>query len=445
MSVINQSIPSTMESPLSGPEDNGGVPALSERVRSLRLPSQEASGGGRARWLAWGLCTLFAASTAVLGYLLYSARNSEAAAAGSAAAKEETPSEGSAGVAASSGKIALTSKGYIIPRHQILVSPQVSGKIMKSNILEGTPVKKGDLLAQLDPEEYNHDVKRAEAMLASARHRLEELENGFRPEEISQTEKELAEAEAQLAQLESTWKRSKDLVKQRVLSDQDFEESESRYLASKRRMERLQFALKLMREGPRKEKIEAARADVRQAEAELAKAQWRLDKCTITAPIDGTILKKNAEEGNIVNPIAFNGSFSLCDLADLKDLEVEVTVQERDLSRVFEGQKCKLYAEAFPGRVYDGKARLMPIADRAKGAVPVRVTVLNIPSEEEGVYLKPEMGAIVSFLNEKVGRQPAARSLAAAKEKEKERGEAQGTRGEKQAASQRSPADSSRK
>ncbi len=62
------------------------------------------------------------------------------------------------------------------------------------------------------------------------------------------------------------------------------------------------------------------------------------------------------------------------------------------------GQKCKIRAEAFPDRVYDGVvARLMPIADRAKGAIPVRVKI-DIPREEEGVYLKPEMGAVVAFL-----------------------------------------------
>jgi HlyD family secretion protein len=141
-----------------------------------------------------------------------------------------------------------------------------------------------------------------------------------------------------------------------------------------------------------------ARAQVQQSEAELAKAKWKLDNCTIHAPISGTILKKNAEEGNIVNPIAFNGSFSLCDMADLANLEVDLSIQERDIAQIFPGQKCKIRAEAFPNRVYQGVvSRLMPIADRAKGAIPVRVQVV-VPAEEEGVYLKPEMGVIVSFL-----------------------------------------------
>ncbi len=124
-----------------------------------------------------------------------------------------------------------------------------------------------------------------------------------------------------------------------------------------------------------------------------------MDNCTIRAPIGGTILKKNAEEGNLVNPIAMNGSFSLCDLADLSDIEVELTIQERDISKVYVKQKCKIRTEAYPERVYDGEvSRLMPVADRSKAAIPVRVKV-NVPQAEEGVYLKPDMIAIVSFLN----------------------------------------------
>ena len=75
------------------------------------------------------------------------------------------------------------------------------------------------------------------------------------------------------------------------------------------------------------------------------------------------------------------------------------SIQERDVSKIFKGQRCKVRSEAWPDRVYEGYvSRLMPIADRAKGAVPVRVKV-QVPAQEEGVYLKPEMGAIVSFLN----------------------------------------------
>jgi multidrug resistance efflux pump len=164
-----------------------------------------------------------------------------------------------------------------------------------------------------------------------------------------------------------------------------------------RRVERLTSAFNLMKIGPRQEKIDAAKAEVALAQADFDKAQWRFDNCIVKAPVSGTILKKNAEEGNIVNPIVFQGSYSICTMANLADLEVDLYIQERDVANVFVGQRCKVHTEAYPDRIYNGSvSRLMPIADRAKGAIPVRVK-LEIPAEEEGVYLKPEMGAIVSF------------------------------------------------
>ena len=98
-------------------------------------------------------------------------------------------------------------------------------------------------------------------------------------------------------------------------------------------------------------------------------------------------------------------------MADLSKLEVELTIQERDISKVFKGQLCKVRAEAFPKRSYDGVvSRLMPIADRAKGAIPVRVR-LSVPTGEEGTFLKPEMGAIVTFYNETAVVEPSRQSV----------------------------------
>ena len=296
--------------------------------------------------------------------------------------------------------MALESKGYIVPAHQILVSPKVSGMILQLNVEEGKPVTKGDVLAVLESIDYQADFDRAKAAVRLASERVREMENGNRPEEIQQAEAEIAETQAQLVQLVAEHRRASDLRKNSSITQQEFEISESQYKAMQQRLARLQFRLQLLKLGERDERREIAKAELAQAEADLVKAEWRLGNCTIRAPISGTILKKNAEEGNIVNPIAFNGSFSLCEMADLSDLEVDLNIQERDVSLVKVGQRCRVRSEACPDRIYEGHvSRLMPIADRAKGAVPVRVK-LSIPAEEEGQYLKPEMGAIVTFLND---------------------------------------------
>lgn len=383
----------------------GGSASLSQRVRALRLPSQQPPAGSGTAWIAWGLCILFAGSTAVLGYLW--AWQGPKASQPEAADPQQGPSQlASEALPAGEGQIALHVKGYVIPAQQITVTPQVSGRIVWSDILEGKQVRAGQVLAELEKDDYLADKQAAEAALEAAMHRLEELRQAL-PEEQLQAQKELEEAQAQLKQLEEAHKRNlklKELGGQQspYVSDHDLEESESRYRAMQRRVERLESVVKLMTDGTRQKRIEAAEADVRRAKAELQKAQWRLDCCTIRAPVDGIILRKNAEVWNVVNPVAFSGSFNVCEIADLTRLEVEVKVQERDLKKVFTGQRCTVYAEAYPERKYEGVARLMPIADRAQGAVPVRVGV-EVPRAEEGVYLKPEMGAMVIFWNQKAG------------------------------------------
>jgi HlyD family secretion protein len=388
---------------LAGLPPDDGPDQLSQRVRSLRLPPEVTSRGAAGGRLPWLLCLLFAGSTGVLVYLHFFAQKLPARVA-SLPAKTTAPAKSASTPATppppATDSLALESKGYIIPAHQILVSPKVGGMIVKLNISESMRVTKGDELAKIEDTEYRADRDRAVASLESARQNLAELQHGFRPEEIKQTEAELAESEVQLVQLEADHKRAAELLAKKVLSQEQYESAQSKYHAMQRRVQRLRLAVDLARQGPRIERIQGAKAEVERAEAELAKAQWRLDNCTIKAPISGIILKKNAEEGSLVNPAAMQGFFSLCELADLADLEVDLTIQERDISKIFVNQKCKVRAEAFPNRVYDGYvSRLMPTADRAKGAIPVRVKIRVPANEEQGSYLKPEMGALVSFLN----------------------------------------------
>jgi multidrug resistance efflux pump len=389
---------------------------LGERVRGLRLshlPERRTNWGKIAAWIAF---LAVVSLGAWLGYKQFASSpgDEEQASAPPTEAEDKPPAEASGPGASQSssptrstkaaepapGEVVLEAKGYIVPRQQILVSPKVSGMILELDIEEGRRVNKGDVLAVLESTEYQSDFERSKATVKLMRVRLSELENGSRPQEIKQAEAQLREAEAQVTQLQADFERNRELRKNNSVTQQELELSQSKFVAMKEQAAALSFALQLMQIGPREEQIEAARAELDQAEADLVKAEWRLGNCTIRAPISGTILKKNAEEGNIVNPIAFNGSYSVCEMADLSDLEVDLNIQERDIAVIRVGQKCRVRAEAYPDRIYEGHvARLMPIADRAKGAIPVRVKV-RVPTEEEGVYLKPEMGAIVTFLNE---------------------------------------------
>jgi len=407
--------------------------SLDSRVRSLKIAKSDriANQGGIA-WFPWSLSILLAALS---GWLLLRDPNlsqflgqqasdstvstiADPAKSGSNASRSRTAIESNESAAQDAlgdssssdssrsasandpvGKntLVLEARGYVIAKHQVLVSPQVSGRILKLNIEEGRLVEKGDILAQVDETEYRADLEQMRGTLMRSQAELAELEAGARPQELASSTADLQEQEEIIKQFESQFVRLKEALKSNSVSLAEFEVAQSSFYSTKRRIEKLRQSLDMMREGPRKERIDVARAAVIQAEANFSKSQWRLDNCTIRAPISGTILKKNAEEGNLVNPIAFNGSFSVCDIADLSDLEIDLNIQERDVSKVFAGQTCEVRSEAYPKRVYKATvSRLMPIADRAKGAIPVRVAV-RVPENEEGIYLKPEMSAVVVF------------------------------------------------
>lgn len=425
--------------------------SLSDRVRSLRIPDRPVSQPVGRWWLPWVLCLLFAVSTAIFAFRSPAPVTTEPEKDQTTESTKQISSLGKSDkdVPLSFGPnqnlnadaILLESKGYVVPVQTIQVSPRVSGMVVQLNIKEGQRVNKGEVLAQLETIEYESDYKRVKGMYEAAQERYWELKLGYRAQEIKQAEAEFKEALSLKDYLQAEWQRNTKLGKT-VLSNKEYEQSFSDYKQIEKKAERLKLAWELMQEGPRQEKINAAKAEMSQMEADLVKAKWRLDNCRVEAPISGTILSKKAEEGNIVNPAAFNISASLCDMADLYNLEIDLAIAERDVSKLFKGQKCKIRAEAYPTRTYWGVlSRLMPTADRAKGAIPVRVKVF-IPSrlegikpdvvlsglgllgemprnafgvneiaalsllnggtlEQQGEFLRPEMGALVTFLNQR--------------------------------------------
>jgi multidrug resistance efflux pump len=287
------------------------------------------------------------------------------------------------------GEVALNSKGYVTPVHMIQVSPQVTGKVIELTFDEGMTVKKGDVLARLETTEFQSYYDGAEARW----HMLWK----YRQDEIGQAQADLEDSKAQMIQLKAKADRTEQLWRGKSASQEDYEQAYFAYQSRLYMTQRLELSLKMLKEGPRD-------AQIANAKSEMIKARWQLDNCTIVAPVTGTILAKRAEVGNLVNPNAFanNGlPAGICDLADLADQEVDLSISELDIAKVFKGQYCDIRAEAYPDRPYKGYvSRIMPTGDRAKASVSVRVKI-EIPADEVGQYLRPDMGARVTFYNKK--------------------------------------------
>lgn len=401
--------------PAHGESSNG---ELLNRVKQLRLDNQlgaaKKGGGGGATWLPWMLCLLLATSWAFVAIRYYKTTKDDspttAGTDASATAKSAAPE---------TGQTLVESKGYFTPAHKISVSPiDVAGRLILLNVVEGRRYQKGELLAQIDPSSFQAVVDEAAATLSAAEKRYEaakqrreelrpisERTSPVRVLEVNQIKAQISEFDAQKARAADEQRRLLSLGG--GASGRELDQARNDYLAADARLAKLKVDLEMLEKGPREEKVLAseadvkgADADVRAARARLAQAKWRLDNCTITAPITGTVLTKVAEQGNLVNPLAFAAtSGSVCDMADLADLEIDLKIAERQIAQLQKGQPCRIRADAYPDKVYSGVLdRIMPIANRADNTVNVRVKVKLPEGEEPGTYLKPEMGAVVSFL-----------------------------------------------
>ena len=384
--------------------------SLRDRVQSLRLPDRPMkSGGGFGSLLPWILVLILAGSTGYFAFVAYGEALGFDQAEGGKGKRPQAQGDGTkplanAGPKIKPGGVALQSKGYIVPISLIQVSPKISGTVMKVSpkFKEKEYVEQGYVLAELEDVEYKADYDRAQAQATQAKHRWQELWK-YRQQEVDQAKAELDDTIAQRDQLFREYKRNFDLRGSAAVSPKELEQAESAYKSMEHRRVKLQLALDLLQKGPRDERIAIAKAEMDQWNAELIKAKWKWDSCKVRAPVSGIVLTKKAEEGNIVNPSAFsNGlSASLCEMADLYEMEVDLAIPERDISKVYEGQICQVHAEAFPDRPYQGfVSRIMPKADSGKSAVPTRVKI-QIPRDRErqGEYLRPDMTALVTFLH----------------------------------------------
>ena len=292
----------------------------------------------------------------------------------------------------------LVATGYVVAHHKIDLSSKVIGRVEWIGVEKGDRVRRGQLLVKLEDREYQAQVDRARAVRQGAQARLVELERGSRPEEIERAQAEVDRAEAQLRTDEANLTRVQGLVSEGVFTARDLDEALGRRDVSRASLEALTRTYELIRLGPRVEQIDAARAEVERARADLAYSQTLLDAVEIRAPIDGVILERIVEPGEMVTT-SFVGErgakSSTVSLADLNDLQVELDISQNDFNRISPEQPCRAVTDAYPDRPYECVvAEIAPEADRQRATIQVKVQILD-----PDTLIKPEMNARVTFLD----------------------------------------------
>ena len=240
----------------------------------------------------------------------------------------------------------LTVSGYIINRERIELSPRFLGTVKWIGVKKGDSVTNGQVVVLLDDAEYKA--------------RLGEIEG------------RISNAKVAIKKAELDYDRTSKLLLAKV---------ESKQLEDDARL-----------------RLEGAQATLKEVEGARSLIEIYIDWCVIRSPINGVVLEKLVDPNELVVPQSFGGgrgpSTALIALADPKDLQVEIDLNEADLSKVFLNQKCKISPEAYQDRSYDGYvAEIAPEATRAKGTLQMKVQI-----QSPDKYLTPELSARVDFI-----------------------------------------------
>ncbi len=251
---------------------------------------------------------------------------------------------------------------------------KIPGRIVSRFYEEGDWVEKGKVLAKLDDEDLRQRLDLARATLMSAQARLSKLLAGSRPQELKEAEANLHQAQFDLGNKEIQYERMKALLERRVISKEAFDNAETSYKVAKAALQIATENYQLVKEGPRREDIEDARAQVDQARVSLKLAETQLSYAVLYCPISGIVLVKSSEIGEVVNP-----GTSVLTLADVDHVWLKAYISETDLGKVKWGQEVIVTTDLHPKKEYKG--RISFISSQAE------FTPKQIQTEKERVTL----------------------------------------------------------
>jgi multidrug resistance efflux pump len=196
--------------------------------------------------------------------------------------------------------VALNATGYIVAAHSIDLASKVVGRVAWIGVDKGDKVRKGQELVRLENQEYLAQALQAQGQLDNLRAHLAELEHGSRPQEIQRAKADLDAAHVTAVNARISLDRTKELAGDGVVSRQALDDAQAKYDSTADNEASLERTYDLAKIGARQEDIDAARAQVAQAQGAYDYAQEELENTIIRAPIAGTILERIVETGEFV-------------------------------------------------------------------------------------------------------------------------------------------------
>lgn len=248
----------------------------------------------------------------------------------------------------------VSASGKVQPEAEVKLSSEVSGEIVQLAVREGDFVKKGQLLCKIRPDILESGYNRTVASLNTQKASL------------ASAKEQLRQAEANFRNTEASYKRSAELYKQKVLSASEYDASQAQYLSAKANLESL------------KQNIVGSKYGVEQAEAVVKEAADNLSRTTIYAPADGIISLLSVELGERVVGTAQMAGTEIMRIANMNTMEVNVNVNENDITRVKVGNTAEIEVDAFQGKKFKGNVTEIASSATVQGATADQVTNFTV-------------------------------------------------------------------
>ncbi|CAG2142219.1 Macrolide export protein MacA [Cupriavidus yeoncheonensis] len=253
----------------------------------------------------------------------------------------------------------LNATGYVVPQRKAAVASKAQGRLEWLGVLEGSRVKKDEIIARIESRDVGASLAQASAQVKVAQANLE-LQLA-----------ELRDAEVNL-------RRSEELLGPKAISVQQYDADLARYKKAQA-------------------SVSNSRAAIVSAQASAEAAQVAVDQTVIRAPFDGVVLIKHANVGDNITPFssASDTKGAVVTIADMETLEVEADVAESNIGKIRADQPCLLQLDALPEVRFAGQvSRIVPTVDRSKATVLVKVRFVD-----RDARVLPDMSAKIAFLS----------------------------------------------
>lgn len=282
----------------------------------------------------------------------------------------------------------VSATGTLNPVVSVSVGSQVSGQLKEVFVDFNSEVKEGQLIARIDPEQFEYKLRQSQADLDAARALI-----GTQLANVAVQRAEVARADANLAEARRDLERKKTLVEKGFIASSEAERADSTFKAQVAALDSAKAQL-----GVAEANVKNSDAVVKQRDAQLAQARVDLARTAIRAPVTGVVVKKSVEPGQTV-AASLQAPELFVIAQNLADMQVEAAIDEADVGRIRVGQTATFTVDSFAGRTFTGQIKQVRKAATVAQNVVTYTVVISASNPE--LQLLPGMTANVRITTDR--------------------------------------------